>query len=165
MLENSVLRLKHPLRVWPCAWQGLQWAALRCFSSTGEASAPEDYHWLSAMAGYKPVIEICGGTEIGGGFLAGSMLQPQCPSTFSTATMGEDSLIWLTACLPSSGDHNFSTSLRQLGDVNGCILSGCRLVVLGGQDLKKDKQQLSIFDVRQLLSLTMMPRARRVQPL
>lgn len=72
------------------SWQGLQWAALRCFSSTGEASAPEDYHWLMAMAGYKPVIEICGGTEIGGGFLAGSMLQPQCPSTFSTATMGED---------------------------------------------------------------------------
>ena len=76
------------------SWQGLQWAALRCLSSTGEASAPEDYHWLMAMAGYKPVIEICGGTEIGGGFLAGSMLQPQCPSTFSTATMGEDCQVW-----------------------------------------------------------------------
>ena len=78
--------------------QGLQWAALRCFSSTGEASAPEDYHWLMAMAGYKPVIEICGGTEIGGGFLAGSMLQPQCPSTFSTPTMGEACLIQLPSC-------------------------------------------------------------------
>lgn len=73
------------------ARQGLQWAALRCFSSTGEASAPNDYHWLMAMAGYKPVIEICGGTEIGGGFLAGSMLQPQAPSTFSTPTMGAPS--------------------------------------------------------------------------
>lgn len=41
-----------------------------------------------ARGGYKPVIEICGGTEIGGGFLAGSMLQPQCPSTFSMPTMG-----------------------------------------------------------------------------
>ena len=46
-----------------------------------------------AMAGYKPVIEICGGTEIGGGFLAGCMLQPQSPSTFSTPTMGEQILI------------------------------------------------------------------------
>jgi hypothetical protein len=44
-----------------------------------------------ARAGYKPVIEICGGTEIGGGFLAGSMLQPQCPSTFSTPSIGEQS--------------------------------------------------------------------------
>ena len=53
-----------------------------------------------AMAGYKPVIEICGGTEIGGGFLAGSMLQPQCPSTFSTPTMGKDILIRLSADRP-----------------------------------------------------------------
>ena len=40
---------------------GLDWGALRCFSSTGEASAPEEYLWLSALAGYKPVIEYCGG--------------------------------------------------------------------------------------------------------
>lgn len=32
-----------------------------CCSSTGEASAPEDYLWLMARAGYKPVIEYCGG--------------------------------------------------------------------------------------------------------
>ena len=42
-----------------------------------------------AMAGYKPVIEMCGGTEIGGGFIAGSMLQPQSPATFSMPTLGE----------------------------------------------------------------------------
>lgn len=30
-------------------------------SSTGEASAPDDYLWLMARAGYKPVIEYCGG--------------------------------------------------------------------------------------------------------
>lgn len=40
---------------------GLDWGAVRCFSSTGEASAPEDYLWLMARAGYKPVIEYCGG--------------------------------------------------------------------------------------------------------
>ena len=68
--------------------QGLKWDKLRCFSSTGEASSPEDYHWLSAMAGYKPVIEYCGGTEIGGGFLSGTMVQPQAPSHFSTPSIG-----------------------------------------------------------------------------
>lgn len=68
--------------------QGLKWDKLRCFSSTGEASSPEGYHWLSAMAGYKPVIEYCGGTEIGGGFLSGTMVQPQAPSHFSTPSIG-----------------------------------------------------------------------------
>ncbi len=68
---------------------GLDWSSLRCFSSTGEASAPEDYHWLaSRVQGYRPVIEYCGGTEIGGAFLSGTLLQPQAPSAFSTATLG-----------------------------------------------------------------------------
>ncbi|DBA69755.1 TPA: hypothetical protein ACH3X2_012479 [Trebouxia sp. C0005] len=68
--------------------QGLDWDRLRCYSSTGEASSPEDYHWLVALAGYKPVIEYCGGTEIGGGFLGGTLVQPQAPSHFSTPTIG-----------------------------------------------------------------------------
>ena len=39
----------------PClSLQGLDWSALRCYSSSGEASSPEDYHWLMALAGYKP---------------------------------------------------------------------------------------------------------------
>lgn len=36
----------------------------------------------------RPVIEICGGTEIGGGFLSGTRLQPQAPATFSTPSIG-----------------------------------------------------------------------------
>ena len=71
-----------------CVMQGLKWDKLRCFSSSGEASSAEDYHWLTAMAGYKPVIEYCGGTEIGGAFLGGTMVQPQAPSHFSTPTIG-----------------------------------------------------------------------------
>eukprot|EP00882_Tetradesmus_deserticola_P018532 GHRQ01019904.1.p2 GENE.GHRQ01019904.1~~GHRQ01019904.1.p2 ORF type:complete len:189 (+),score=57.57 GHRQ01019904.1:182-748(+) len=68
---------------------GLDWGSLKCFSSTGEASSPADYHWLaSRVKGYRPVIEYCGGTELGGGFLAGCMLQPQAPSAFSTPTLG-----------------------------------------------------------------------------
>ena len=68
--------------------QGLDWSCIQCFASTGEASSAEDSHWLTAQAGYKPVIELCGGTEIGGAFLSGSMLQPQAPATFSTPTLG-----------------------------------------------------------------------------
>jgi len=41
-----------------------------------------------AKAGYKPVIEYCGGTEIGGGYLSGSMLQAAAPSFFTTPCMG-----------------------------------------------------------------------------
>lgn len=37
---------------------------------------------------YKPVIEYCGGTEIGGGFVSGSFLQPQSLAAFSTPVMG-----------------------------------------------------------------------------
>jgi acetyl-CoA synthetase len=39
------------------------WRAIRAFSSTGECSNPEDMLWLMSRAGYRPVIEYCGGTE------------------------------------------------------------------------------------------------------
>ena len=49
-----------------CDVQGLEWPRLRAISSTGEASAPEDYLWLYAATRYRvPVIEYCGGTELG----------------------------------------------------------------------------------------------------
>lgn len=59
-----------------------------CFGSTGEASNVDEYLWLMGRALYKPVIEYCGGTEIGGGFITGSLLQPQSLSAFSTPAMG-----------------------------------------------------------------------------
>ncbi|VAI32104.1 unnamed protein product [Triticum turgidum subsp. durum] len=67
---------------------GFDWSTIRCFSSTGEASSVDDYLWLMGRACYKPVIEYCGGTEIGGGFITGSLLQPQALSAFSTPAMG-----------------------------------------------------------------------------
>lgn len=68
---------------------GLNWTALKCFSSTGEASSPDDYTWLmSRVRGYRPVIEYCGGTELGGGYVSCSLLQPQAPSAFSMPTLG-----------------------------------------------------------------------------
>lgn len=59
-----------------------------CFGSTGEASNVDEYLWLMGRAHYKPVIEYCGGTEIGGAFITGSLLQPQSLAAFSTAAMG-----------------------------------------------------------------------------
>ena len=59
-----------------------------CFSSTGEASNVDEYLWLMGRACYKPIIEYCGGTEIGGGFVSGSFLQPQSLAAFSTPAMG-----------------------------------------------------------------------------
>ena len=70
------------------AMAAYDWSAIRCFSSTGEASTPAQMHWLSARAGYKPVIEYCGGTEIGGGYITGTVVQAQVASAFSTAAVG-----------------------------------------------------------------------------
>ncbi|XP_010546235.1 PREDICTED: probable acyl-activating enzyme 17, peroxisomal [Tarenaya hassleriana] len=67
---------------------GYDWSRIRCFGSTGEASNVDENLWLMGRAHYKPVIEYCGGTEIGGGFVSGSLLQPQSLSAFSTAAMG-----------------------------------------------------------------------------
>ncbi|KAK6925192.1 AMP-dependent synthetase/ligase [Dillenia turbinata] len=67
---------------------GYDWSTIRCFASTGEASNVDEYLWLMGRAQYKPIIEYCGGTEIGGGFISGSLLQPQSLAAFSTPVMG-----------------------------------------------------------------------------
>jgi acetyl-CoA synthetase len=72
---------------------GLDFSAIRCFGSTGEASNPVDYLYLMMLAGYRPVIEYCGGTEIGGGYLTGTLVQPASPATFSTAALGSEIVI------------------------------------------------------------------------
>ncbi len=73
--------------------RGLDWSQIRCFSSTGEASSPRQMHWLMARGGYKPIIEYCGGTEIGGGYVAGTVVQSQAPSAFSTPALGSQFVI------------------------------------------------------------------------
>ncbi|MDZ7775345.1 MAG: AMP-binding protein [Bacteroidales bacterium] len=73
--------------------QGLNWTKIKLFSSTGESSNPQDYLWLMAQAGYKPVIEYCGGTEIGGGYMTGTLLQPASPAAFTTPALGLDIII------------------------------------------------------------------------
>ena len=69
---------------------GLDWHAIRAFSSTGECSNPEEMLFLMSLAGYKPVIEYCGGTEIGGGYITGTRVQSAAPSTFTTPALGVD---------------------------------------------------------------------------
>ena len=69
---------------------GLDWSAVRVLSSTGEASNADDMSWLMTLAGGKPILEYCGGTEIGGGYLTGTVLQPAVPSTFTTPALGLD---------------------------------------------------------------------------
>jgi len=73
--------------------EGLDWSAVRRFSSTAEPSTPEEMLYLMSLADYKPIIEYCGGTEIGGGYITGTMVQPCAPSTFTTPAMGLDLVI------------------------------------------------------------------------
>lgn len=70
--------------------EGLDWSRIRRFSSTGETSSPGEMLYLMALAGYKPVIEYCGGTEVGGGYITGTMIQPCAPSCFTTPALGLD---------------------------------------------------------------------------
>ncbi len=70
------------------ALDGCNWHGIRRYSSTGEASHPADMEWLMEQAGGAPVLEYCGGTEIGGGYLCGSMVQEQRAGQFSTPMLG-----------------------------------------------------------------------------
>lgn len=68
--------------------EGLDWSHIKLFSSTGECSNPEDMLYLMSLAGYKPIIEYCGGTEIGGGYVTSTVIQSNFPSLFSTPALG-----------------------------------------------------------------------------
>lgn len=92
---------------------GLDWSAITLFSSTGECSNPDDYHFLmSRVTGYRPVIEYCGGTEIGGAYLTSTVLQANIPSTFSTPSVGNSFYVL-------HGDHQPCKS-GQAGEVFLC---------------------------------------------
>jgi acetyl-CoA synthetase len=70
------------------------WSNIETFSSTGEPSNRHDYLWLTSLTNHRaPVIEYCGGTEIGGGYVTGTMVQPASPSTFTTPALGLDLVI------------------------------------------------------------------------
>ena len=67
---------------------GCDWSRIKAFSSTGECSNADDMLYLMSRARYKPIIEYCGGTEIGGGYITGTVIQPASPATFTTPALG-----------------------------------------------------------------------------
>lgn len=73
--------------------EGLDWRGVEVISSTGECSNADDMRWLMGLAGGKPVIEYCGGTEIGGGYIAGTVTRPCVPGAFNTPALGLDFVI------------------------------------------------------------------------
>jgi len=83
------------VRAWKMAgtMEDVNWNRIRRFSSTAEPSSPEEMLYLMFLAGYKPVIEYCGGTEIGGAYVTATMVQPNAPATFSTPALGLDFVI------------------------------------------------------------------------
>jgi acetyl-CoA synthetase len=91
-----------------CRWrqsrcmERLNWSAIRLFSSTGECSNSSDTRYLSQLAGGKPVIEYCGGTELGGGYISSTVVQPNIPGTFSTPVLGSEFVILGDNDLPST---------------------------------------------------------------
>ena len=107
----SILGLVPALvRAWRTESSNLDLSAIRLFSSTGEASNPEDYLWLMSRTGFQaPVIEYCGGTEIGGGYITGTMIQPAAPSLFTTPALGIDFTIL--------GDDQQPVEIGQMGEV------------------------------------------------
>lgn len=68
--------------------ENLDWSKIKLFSSTGECSNPEDMFYLMWLAGFKPIIEYCGGTEIGGAYITSTLLEPNYPSILTTPAMG-----------------------------------------------------------------------------
>ena len=76
---------------------GLDWSALRCFSSSGEASSPDLYGWLMGLNQppdtVKPVVEYCGGTETGGGYMSCNLVTPTHPARFNSKVMGMDFVV------------------------------------------------------------------------
>ncbi len=83
------------------------WSQIHTFSSTGEASRAEDMVYLSGLAGIRPVIEYCGGTEIGGGYISQTVLQPCLPAAFSTPAAGLDFVILDEAGQPAEEGQLF----------------------------------------------------------
>jgi acetyl-CoA synthetase len=73
--------------------EALDWSKIKVLSSTGECSDAADMRWLMELAGGKPVIEYCGGTEIGGGYITGTLTKSCQPGTFNTPALGLDFVI------------------------------------------------------------------------
>jgi acetyl-CoA synthetase len=96
------------------AAEGFDWSHIRTYSSSGEASNPDDYAWLMKLnqrdGHSRPIIEYCGGTEIGGGYAANTVTEPQRPSEFNAKAIGID-VVFLNEqgnpCVPGEAGEVF----------------------------------------------------------
>jgi acetyl-CoA synthetase len=70
--------------------ENLNWQTIKVFTSTGECSNPEDMLYLMSLGHYKPIIEYCGGTEIGGSYITSTVIENNYPSLFTTPAMGSN---------------------------------------------------------------------------
>jgi acetyl-CoA synthetase len=66
------------------------WSAVKVFSSSGECSNGPDTLYLMYLANYRPVIEYCGGTEIGGAYITSVVVRPSVPAAFNTPNLSID---------------------------------------------------------------------------
>jgi acetyl-CoA synthetase len=73
--------------------QQFNWDTIKCFSSTGEVSNQLEMEYLMQLANNKPVIEYCGGTEIGGGYVTSTVVQANIASTFSSQALGGEFIL------------------------------------------------------------------------
>ncbi len=89
------------------AMEGFDWSRIHCFSSTGESSRADDMFYLASLAGMRPVIEYCGGTEIGGGYISSTLLLPNVPAAFSIPAAGIDFVILDEAGQPTDQGELF----------------------------------------------------------
>jgi acetyl-CoA synthetase len=82
--------------------ESLNWYKIKLFSSSGECSNVDDMFYLMWLANYKPIIEYCGGTEIGGAYITSTVVQPNAPATFTTPTLGLDFIMLDEAGKPAN---------------------------------------------------------------
>ncbi len=96
------------------AWQAskkmeaFDWSSIKVFSSTGESSQADTMVYLSSLANIKPIIEYCGGTEIGGGYVSSVVALPNFPAAFNTPAVGIDFV------LIESDQHDTQTKPRAI---------------------------------------------------
>lgn len=93
-MDKDKVKNNKPVVYMLCVLSDVGLCFVRYFATTGEASNVDDVLWLSSKAYYKPVIEVCGGTELASSYIIGSPLQPQAFGAFSTPTMATRIIIF-----------------------------------------------------------------------
>ncbi len=86
--------------------QGHDLTSLRILGSSGEPWNPEPWRWFFTHVGQGrcPIVNYSGGTEISGGILAASAVEPQKPCAFSGPIPGMAARVLDDQGMPMSGD-------------------------------------------------------------